>query len=112
MAGENRTAQPPGAGDGGTAGRPSRRSLLRGAAGLAGAGLAAGAAGGTVVGAALAPAAAAAPRPAGGGQAAHGEPVVVHVRDARTGDMEIFSGTSQVAVRDPHLAQQLVRAVR
>jgi hypothetical protein len=36
--------------------------------------------------------------------------VVVHLRDARSGEMEIFSGTSQTRVRDPELAARLVRA--
>lgn len=114
MSGENRTARPPGtAAEEREGGGPSRRTLLRGAAGVAGAGLAATAVAGAVAGPALAAAASAAPAPAGSaGKASRGPAVVVHVRDAGTGEMEIFSGTSQVKVRDPQLAAKLVRAVR
>ena len=106
MSGDNRT-------DGGQQPRPSRRSLLRGAAGVAGAGLAAGA----VVGSIAAPAAAAGRRPAARGEeraasSSHRDPVIVHVRDARTGEMEIFSGTSRATLRDPQLARRLAQAVK
>jgi hypothetical protein len=113
MSGENRTVRPTGAeAEEQEGGSPSRRTLLRGAAGVAGAGLAATAVAGAVAGPALATAASAAPAPAGkDGQTSHGPAVVVHVRDAGTGEMEIFSGTSQVKVRDPQLAAKLVRAV-
>jgi hypothetical protein len=117
MSGDNRTGKAAGAGsEEGIEHRPetSRRSVLRGAAGLAGAGLAATAVTGVIAGPAMASA-----RPAGSAKH-HGEDaeadatagVVVHVRDARTGEMDIFAGTSQVRVRDPHLARQLVKAVR
>jgi hypothetical protein len=114
MSGVNHTGAPAGAGpDEGTQSQPgpSRRSLLRGAAGLAGAGLAAGAVTGAIAGPALASArpARSAPHPEETGDATG---VVVHVRDARSGEMDIFSGTSQVRVRDSHLARQLVQAVR
>jgi len=76
----------------------SRRSVLRGAAGAGAAGLAAGA-----LGAAAGHGAAA--------QAATAEgPLVVHVRDARTGDIEVFSGTSQTRLRDRDLATRIARA--
>jgi hypothetical protein len=113
MSGENRTARPPGGGpeDGIVPqGGPSRRSLLRGAAGFAGAGLAASAVTGAIAGPALAAA-----RPAdsaGTGDPGPASGVVVHVRDTRTGEMDIFSGTSQVRLRDPHLAGRLAQAVR
>jgi len=100
----------------------SRRSVLRTAAGASAAGLVAGVALG-----ALPAAAAARPvkparqdeHPAGSGgtaaetadEASNG-PVVVHVRDARTGEMDIFAGTSQTRLRDPALAARLVRASR
>ena len=41
-----------------------------------------------------------------------GEPVVVHLRDARSGEMDIFSGTSRTRLRDPDLAARLARAAR
>jgi hypothetical protein len=92
---------------------PSRRSVLYGAAGLAGAGLAATAIAGTLAGPAAA--AAAAPR-AHNGQAAKvatpAEPVIVHVRDLRTGEMDVFAGESATRLRDPGLAARLVHSVR
>ena len=113
MSGENRTARPPQGspeeGAGHQAG-PSRRSLLRGAAGLAGAGLAAGAVTGVIAGPAMAVV-----RPGESADAdhpGHASGVVVHVRDARSGEMDIFAGTSQVRLRDPHLAAKLVQAVK
>jgi hypothetical protein len=99
---------------------PTRRSMLRTAAGAGAAGLVASAA----LGAVTAPTAAAATRPAaGGGPArAHGpgraapsqsrEPIVVHVRDLSTGEMDIFAGTSQTRRHDRALAAALARAVR
>jgi hypothetical protein len=89
----------------------SRRSLLQGAATAGAASLAA-----TAIGAAAAgPAVAAtgrtsaqdrphAPLPAG--------PIMVHVRDARSGDIELFSGTSQARLRDKDLAARIARAFR
>jgi hypothetical protein len=92
---------------------PSRRSVLYGAAGLAGAGLAA-----TTIGTLAAPAAAAsasaAPR-ARSGQAAGpspAEPVIVHVRDLRSGEMDVFAGESKTRLRDPGLAAKLAHAIR
>jgi hypothetical protein len=88
----------------------SRRSIIRGAAGLAGAGLAAGAIGGAITGAIAAPA-----RSAPSGQARGGaiptEPVVVHVRDVAKGVMDVFAGTSHARLTDPGLAASLVRGV-
>ena len=92
----------------------SRRSVLRGA-GAGAAGLAAAA----VVGSA-APALAAA-KPASSRRHETGTPahdattaqaVVVHVRDARSGEMDVFAGTSHARLRDPDLAARLARAVR
>jgi hypothetical protein len=93
---------------------PSRRSVLYGAAGLAGAGLAA-----TAIGTLAAPAAAAsaatAPR-AHRGQAAGtpspAEPVIVHVRDLRSGEMDVFAGESKTRLRDPDLAARLAHSIR
>ena len=89
--------------------RVSRRSVLQGAATAGAAGLAA-----TALGAAVSPAAAAsesAPRGTGAGAAKPASgPLVVHVRDARSGDIEVFSGTSQVRLRDKDLAARISRA--
>lgn len=73
-----------------------RRSVLMGAAG---AGLAVAAAG---VVADASPAAASRRAPS-----AH-EPVVAHVRNARTGEIEVFSGEHQVTVHDRDLAARLL----
>lgn len=90
----------------------SRRSVIRGAAGLAGAGLAAGA----ITGAIATSAQAAAARPARPAQQAPGkviptEPVIVHIRDVSSGEMDVFVGTSQARLRDPSLAARIVRGV-
>ena len=88
---------------------PSRRAVLHGAAGLAGAGLAA-----TAVGTLAVPAAAAATPRAHPGPAAKGpaEPVIVHVRDLRSGEMDVFAGEAKTRLRDPALAARLARAAR
>ena len=91
--------------------RPSRRSVLYGAAGLAGAGLAATVMAGTLA----APASAsAAPRthPGRAARVSSAEPVIVHIKDVRTGEMDVFAGESQVRLRDPALAARLTQAVR
>jgi hypothetical protein len=91
-------------------GGPSRRSMLRGAAGAGAAGLAA-----TMLGGAAFPAAASASTAArgrGGDHAADdaGEAVVVHVRNAATGEIDVFRGTSHTRLHDRGLAAQLIRA--
>jgi hypothetical protein len=40
------------------------------------------------------------------------EPVIVHVRDLRSGEMDVFAGEATVRLRDPGLAARLVHAVR
>ncbi len=101
----------------------SRRSVLRTAAGASAAGLVAGVALGALPAAAAGRPVKPARRdehPAGSGGTAVAQtaddastgPVVVHVRDARTGEMDIFAGTSQTRLRDPALAARLVRASR
>ena len=96
----------------------SRRSMLRGAAGAGAAGLAAAAVASTAAPALAAPsvgratsgsphAGCASAAPAGAS-----EPVVVHLRDATSGEMDIFAGTSHTRLRDPDLAARLTRAVR
>jgi hypothetical protein len=113
--------QQPGQGDGtehgtehGTAAPAAgvaRRSVLRGAAGLGAVGLAAAAGAGAVVAATrpsnAAPRAAAAATPA----AAGGDPLVVYLRDASTGEFEVFRGTQQVRVRNPRLVAQLLDGI-
>jgi hypothetical protein len=84
--------------------------MLRGAAGIGLAGLAAGALAGTVAGPA-----AAAPATAGNDDvkaAAHEEPLIVHVHDARTGVVDMYTGTRHVRLTDPQLAARLARAAR
>jgi hypothetical protein len=98
------------AGAGSPARRLTRRSLLQGAATAGAAGLAV-----TAMGAAASPAMAAASRPsspeASQDHHAHAGPIVVHVRDAKSGDIEVFSGTSQTRVRDKDLAARIARAI-
>ena len=91
----------------------SRRSVIRGAATAGAAGLAA-----TALGGALSPAAAASTRaasttgaPADGDVKAPAGPIVVHVRNAKSGDIEVFSGTSQTRLRDKDLAARIARAI-
>ena len=93
----------------------SRRSVIRGAATAGAAGLAA-----TALGGALSPAAAASTRPAAGTRSsapasgdvkASAGPIVVHVRNAKSGDIEVFSGTSQTRLRDKDLAARIARAI-
>jgi hypothetical protein len=79
-------------------------------AGLAGAGLAAGAVAGPVP--ALAASVGSSPARNPAGEADGGEPVIVHVRDARSGDMDVFAGTSQTRLHDRDIAARLVRAAR
>jgi nitrous oxide reductase len=91
----------------------SRRSLLQGAATAGAAGLAV-----TAMGAAapaLAANATATASPPAADQA-HGHdtatgPIMVHVRDARSGDIEVFAGTSQTRLRDKDLAARIARAI-
>ena len=95
---------------------PSRRSILWGAAGAGAAGLAAAAMAHTAPALAAATPRASRPQqpdaPANPAPAPAGEPVVVHLRDARSGEMDIFSGTSRTRLRDPDLAARLARAAR
>ena len=98
--------------DGNERPRVSRRSVLRGAAGAGAAGIAATALAGTAM-----PAFAAASRPAHDPKdraqdTDAPEQFVVHVRDARSGEIDVFRGTSQTRLRDPELAARLVRASR
>jgi nitrous oxide reductase len=91
---------------------PSRRSVLWGAAGAGVAGIAAT----TLVGSAALPAmaatSAARDADAGTGEAGTTDQIVVHVRNARSGEIDVFRGTSQTRLHDPDLAARLLRASR
>jgi hypothetical protein len=89
----------------------SRRSLLKGAA-TVGAGIATAALAGAALPAAASSRSAAPARPAGTAPAEGSEQVVVHVRDAATGEMDVFQGTTCTRVRDPQLAARLFQAAR
>lgn len=88
----------------------SRRGLLRGVAGLGAATVAAG-----MLVDALAPVAAAAPatpaEPAPGTPDI-GEPMVAHVRDAATGEVDLFVGTRHIRFVDPNFTARLAHAAR
>jgi len=95
----------------------TRRSALSRAAGVTAAGLAA-----SAIAGAAGPACAATARPAERRpRPDHASPLaparraaadlVVHVRDARSGDMDVFSGTSMTRLRDKDLAAALMRAL-
>ena len=88
----------------------TRRGVLRGA-GLGVAGLAAGVLAGTAAGPAGAATMPAKPdddsRVAG-----HEEPLVAHVHDARTGVVDLYTGTRHVRFTDRQLAARLARAAR
>ena len=40
------------------------------------------------------------------------DPIVVYLRDAASGELEVFAGDSQVKLHDPAIAARLSRAVR
>jgi hypothetical protein len=86
----------------------TRRGMLRGAAGIGAAGLAAS----VLAGVAAGPAGAATDKPAAEDtrSAAHDAPLVVHVHDARTGVVDLYTGESHVRFTDHALAARLARA--
>ena len=95
--------------------RPSRRALLRGAAGAGAAGVAATALSGLSGTALAAPVRTGSAGHATGQRAAdadHSEQLVVHVKDAAAGEIDVFRGSSVTRLRDPELAARLVRAAR
>jgi hypothetical protein len=96
----------PAASDGKAA--PSRRGVLRTAGGIGIAGVAAGLLSNTAAGAASAATArtASASHP----HAPASAPLVAHVHDARTGEVDLFTGEQRVRVHDPALAHALARA--
>jgi hypothetical protein len=90
-------------------GQMSRRSVLSGAAGLSVAGLAA-----TALASAPALAASRALQAAthnghGTEESTAAESVVVHVRDLRTGQMDVYRGTGHVRIHNRQLAAQLTQ---
>jgi len=89
----------------------SRRALLKGAATVGAAGIAAAALAGGALPAAASSRSAALAR-TGTAPAEGSEPVVVHVRNAATGEMDVFRGTTCTRVRDKDLAARLSRAAR
>jgi hypothetical protein len=82
--------------------------MLRGAAGIGAAGLAAGVLGGVVAG----PASASTDKPSAADtrSSAHKEPLVVHVHDARTGVVDLYTGEDHVRFTDHQLAARIARA--
>jgi hypothetical protein len=97
---------------------PSRRSVLRGAAGVGAVGLAAAVGVGAVAAPALAadrprPGSADAGRPAATAlPAGAAEPLVVYLRDAASGELDVFAGTGHAVIRDPALVARLTAAAR
>jgi len=91
----------------------SRRSMLRSAAGAGAAGLAMTAMAGPALAADRPARPSARPRAADhdphADDAAGAGPVVVHVRDVRSGEMDLYRGTSHVRIRDQALAARLAR---
>ena len=90
---------------------PSRRSVLKGAAGVGAAGLAASA----LVTTAIAPASAATKatrtKKTSDDEATSGD-IVVHVRDAASGELDVYRGTAHIEVHDHALAAHLARISR
>ena len=91
---------------------PSRRSVLWGAAGIGAAGIAATSFIGAALPASAGTRAAASAHGAGPDGTEESEPVVVHVRDAAAGEIDVFRGTTHTRVCDRELAARLVRASR
>jgi hypothetical protein len=95
--------------------QPSRRSVLRGAAGasMAAVTVAAGGATALAAGTPTAHPGASVARQAAETPASHDDQAIVaHVRDARSGEIDLFRGTRQVRVHDRELAARLIRASR
>jgi nitrous oxide reductase len=89
----------------------SRRNLLQGAATAGAAGLAVTAMGAAVPAMAGTGTGTGSPPAADHGHHADAGPIMVHVRDARSGDIEVFAGTSQTRLRDQDLAARIARAI-
>ena len=86
----------------------SRRGLLRSAGGLGVAGVAVGMLADTTAG--VASAATTSTASAQHAQAPASAPLVAHVHDARTGEVDLFTGEQHVRVHDPALARALAHA--
>jgi len=80
--------------------------MLRGAATAGAAGLAV-----TAIGSVASPAFAATERTQSPSEPKTAGPILVHVRDAKSGDIEVFSGTSKTRLRDKDLAARIARAI-
>ncbi len=91
---------------------PSRRAVLRGAAGAGAAGIAAATLGGVAVPASAAVRAQGRDQRTSPDAAAADEGVVVHVRDAAAGQIDVFRGTTHTRLQDRDLAARLIRASR
>jgi hypothetical protein len=104
------SSTPPPAADTGQPARVSRRSVLRGAAGAGAVGLAA--AGGLATVAGITRQDHPDQQDTAGTADALAGPVMVYVRDASTGEMEVFAGTGQTSLRNPALARELLRAIK
>jgi hypothetical protein len=98
---------------------PSRRSVLRGAAGVGAVGFAA-AVGVGAVAASARPALAADNRRAANADRpltalpadATATPLVIYLRDAASGELDVFAGTSHTVIHDPALVARLTASVR
>jgi len=89
----------------------ARRAVLRGAAGAGAIGLVAAAGAGTIAAASASAATATPEQEQEQAPGATDTPVVVYLRDAGSGELEIFAGTSRTQVHDPALAARLARAI-
>jgi hypothetical protein len=85
----------------------SRRGLMRRAGGIGIAGVTAGLLIDTTAGAASAATTSTA---SGSAPAAASTPLVAHVHDAKTGEVDLFTGEQHVRVHDPALARALAQA--
>jgi hypothetical protein len=95
--------------------QPSRRAMLRSAAGAGLAATAAASVGGSAFAAVARPAQSQASghRQVADTVAEHdGEAIVAHLRDAGSGEIDLFHGTRQIRLRDRELAARLIRASR
>jgi hypothetical protein len=95
--------------------QPSRRSMLRGAAGagMAAAAVAAGASPALAAARGRASAEASDARTSGEATPDHdGQAIIAHLRDAGSGEIDVFHGTRQIRLHDRELAARLIRASR
>jgi hypothetical protein len=88
----------------------SRRLVLKSAAGAGAAGVAVTALSGMTAASASETVASAPDSRGPADDNAAGETIVAHVRDAATGEIDIFRGTTQTRLHDRELAARLIRA--